>query len=339
MPAVRTGSTTFLLRCISAALVAVCITLASVSAEAPGPVMFGIADETGIVIPFAMHDAGGWTKPWPADLLDGSGAPPDSTMSLAMAPGSWAGPLEEIPVVWGPLDGGGVDVPVTVDRVAVVHVMCSSRWGLAGEDTPRVPWPGNAYPGTKIYRMDTMKGALHAVATAPVTPVPLSDIPTGSDIATRIAEAVEHLIADAETSREPLIGSSTPIPPDKRAETPVEPTLIRRFDEGPDGSCMYYVEALRDYAAAGLTGKDAANAESFLQCWFHRDRDGGLSLVASDFRYRVHERSLVPLAVVDMDGSPVWVVLDMKYEGIVFRIFEVGPDGLHDLVRVYGGGC
>ena len=202
------------------------------------PFLTAILRRDGIVIPFAAFDGKNWTAPWPMEIGDED--PPEALQKVPR--GWWGKPgIVEGLTAWANGVSRGA-IRLHLGRIAVLHVMCDRRFGLASDYKspeglpldPEQPYPKDGLAVSGEQRVDPIQ------VVAP-------DAPQWSAAAREMTvdfdEAEEHAAHTFTDWKHPFSKVQ------RRQFLPrIEAMYSAPMDE--DGWTAYYLEAVRLYPPA-----------------------------------------------------------------------------------------
>jgi hypothetical protein len=303
------------------------ITSTSIYAQQETPLMVGVADTNGVIMPFAVYDGKQWSNPWPQEEYDGTSRIQQESVytTLGKIPKSWYAPLNAIPEKWNIVQSGGKTGIINITRPALVFSHCFQRWALIGEKSKKenVGKIGDFYRLAPTLFLATTIHQQRSNITIP---------DKESDEYQEIYNAINSAITTYESA------AKHPIPVGERDIVKTELLTIARNETIQNGSFIYYVEAKKDYE------KNRSNpCISYFNGWILKNSTNQLSFIRREFNiYRnemMHLSSDRVFGVLTLDARSYWIIRDRGYEGESWLILDVSPSGTTPTLKVSGGGC
>jgi hypothetical protein len=298
--------------------------------DAPDALPFLVAAlrRDGVVIPFAAFDGKSWKAPWPLDV-----DPKDMPESLQDIPRGWWGrfgqPSELTP--WANGVNRGV-VRLHLEKPALLHVMCSTRVGIATDHRSPQPLP---QPGAQPYPKDglAVSGDQRVEPIQILTPESPEwaaalremtvDFDAAEERAARTFTDWKHPFSGVERRRfRPQIEELFAAPMDEAGWTAYYLEAVRLYPPGPDDRGCGLVTSASGWMAVGPNGKRSFNLRARIT---YCDRDG--------------VRYMLPLGLIKARDRSYWVYQMAGYGRESYVIVRPRPKEIITELQYPAGYC
>lgn len=278
----------------------------------------------GIVIPFAIYDAGRWTNRWPAP-----GRREDIPILVAESPRRWwvQGHPIDTWTAW-PMRGEGrvvhVKSPVNLTAECQRHVGLQTDYVSAEPlDSPKIqPYPkdGLATSGNVVIQKVDLLDAASPDWTA-----------IAAEVAAKVTAAEPALLKEAELRRA--------VSDRQRAGTLFSLEVLFRSPGRMAGTSVLYFEGVKRYAPqATLAGGLMTYAVGFARIGPSGKPRIDVSATLSDRRREGLVYTLV-LGSFRVEGRLFWVVQRSGWGYERFDVLELGDDDIRTVFKAEGGSC
>lgn len=286
----------------------------------------GVLRRDGVLVPFATHHRGRWTRAWPTP-----GRAFVVPITLEDVPKDWWGnsPPTSTWTLW-PHEGS--PRPVRATAPTRYPAQCLPGFGFRTDYKAEAPVPP---PFERPYP----KEGLATSGRVRIDKVEILDerAPEWEDFRRRLSEPFH----EAERKAIGLFSSwRHPASSQERYKTPV---TIERLYRAPlrESGEMYYVEASRAYDDPRQ--KDGCDVVTFASGWVRPwkpdDKVFDLSAVVT-YCDRADVSYVFPLGLIRLDKRPpVWILQVAGWDYEEYLVIETGRDTNRILVSAFGGNC
>jgi hypothetical protein len=296
-------------------------------AREPDRATVAVLRSDGVILPFAALKGSSWSVPWPQSLRDR-----ELPVHVAGVPKAWWGGWE--PDVWRAWLTNGKEVSLKLEAPAVFRIHCNSRLGIRTNHRALQPLPpvqANPFPKDGL----AVAGGIH-----------LEPIEIVSPASPERSTLVLSLLPDFDKAEELAIravrqgsGWRHPFNRAERRKLPVRLETWYRSPDGPSGSTISFIEAVRSYPAR--PEDDGCGLETFVTGWV-RQTAGETRLIASIsarvmYCDRVGANYMLPLGRVTVRGRVHWIYKSSGWASEWYAVTQITPQGTRIVAEYFAG--
>ena len=287
----------------------------AIAGNAPDPFWVGIAQSDDILIPIGTYDEGKWINTWPETSIDEQPEidklikATNGKAQLQDIPAKWIGPIKTIPAkvyLWSEAPRPRL---LKVLNAVKYGSHCSGGWALKTD----------LYPRKEV----------------DYSPTPKVGIATNRDSGVIPFESNIN-IGKLPASLRKAIKSSFD------GKYPVEFVHIYKASKMIMGGALYFIEAQQKSPYTYNPKETECYDLKVLNSWLLLKGDK-ISALSSEFIptdcWGKETHTIVPNAVIFVDGKHYVVSENYGYEWESYTIHQILNDGLKEVLNVGGGGC
>lgn len=311
-------------------------------AEKP-PLLAGVLQADGILLPFAEYKDHAWRSTWYTG--DVSGTPilssqlssegsqalvfratqAGESMPLAQVPREWTGYSGGVLSRWHHSSADKHNSPIRVRHAVLTQAHCELAWAL-DTDFPKQSIPKNTFPIRKV----------GIGFTSPQDFISMKSVAIQSKIFEPISDAVQSIFApmDDAASRN-YDGAAT--------SSSASVITIVGSESAAKGRAWYYFEAKRSHKKRPQSPDAVCEYISFMTGWFEAAPSGRIKLLKKTFYSTDCDMKEVitesPFGILRLDRRIYLISQDNHYESESYRIWVIDAQGFQPILETSGGGC